>query len=131
MTSSHRDPLRVTAREAAERTGHHPGGAAPAADGAGFAMLLDCREADEWRAGHAPGAVHVPLSALAAGVPLPPEARGRALVVVCRSGNRSRQAAELLVTRGFTAVDMIGGMRDRVRAGLPVVGARGGDGTVS
>ncbi|MET9739790.1 rhodanese-like domain-containing protein, partial [Streptomyces sp. NPDC006422] len=31
------------------------------------AVLLDVREGDEWRAGHAPGAVHAPLRGLSAG----------------------------------------------------------------
>ncbi|GAT80063.1 hypothetical protein STXM2123_764 [Streptomyces sp. F-3] len=120
-----RGPGRVTAREAAERTGHRPAG------GAGDAVLLDVRETREWRAGHAPGALHMPLSALAAGAPLPRKAQGRPLIVVCRSGNRSRQAVDLLTARGADAVDVAGGMRDWVRAGLPVVDDRGEDGTIA
>lgn len=98
---------RITVQEAAERTGS-----------GGPALLVDVREVDEWQAGHAPWAVHLPLSAPAE---LPPEAQGRPLVVVCRSGNRSRQAAELLVAHGVEAVDVIGGMVEWARAGLPVV----------
>lgn len=116
-------PARVTVHEAAARTGH--------GDAAGDAVLLDVREPYEWQAGHAPRAVHVPLSALAAGAGLPASAQARPLVVICRSGNRSRQAAELLVARGAEAVDVIGGMRDWAAAGLPVVEARGGNGTVT
>lgn len=125
MSLFHRGPGRVTAREAAERTGHHPAGSA------GGAVLLDVRETQEWRAGHAPGALHIPLSALAAGAPLPQEAQGRPLIVICRSGNRSQQAAELLAARGADAVDVVGGMRDWLRAGLPVVDDRGEDGTIA
>jgi rhodanese-related sulfurtransferase len=125
MSLFRRGPGRVTAREAAERTGHRPAG------GAGGAVLLDVRETQEWRAGHAPGALHIPLSALVAGARLPQEAQGRSLIVICRSGNRSRQAAELLAARGTDAVDVAGGMRDWLRAGLPVVDDRGGDGTIA
>lgn len=121
-----RGPGRVGARRAAERTGHVDG--APADDDA---VLLDVRESYEWQAGHAPGAVHVALSALAAGAPLPERVAGRRLVVVCRSGNRSRQAAELLVARGADAVDVIGGMREWARLGLPVVDRHGASGTVA
>ena len=85
----------------------------------------------EWQAGHAPRAVHLPLSALAAGAGLPQGAQTRPLIVICRSGNRSRRAAELLVARGAQAVDVIGGMRDWLGAGLPVVDARGKSGTVA
>ncbi|MFF7234934.1 rhodanese-like domain-containing protein [Streptomyces collinus] len=123
-----RAPGRVTVQEAAARTGH--GGAADSA----VAVLLDVREPDEWRAGHAPGAVHLPLSELSelsAGAGLPAAAQDRPLVVICRSGNRSRRAAALLAARGADAVDVIGGMRDWAAAGLPVVDARGGNGTVA
>ncbi|MFI1762520.1 rhodanese-like domain-containing protein [Streptomyces sp. NPDC020800] len=95
------------------------------------AVLLDVREIAEWEAGHVPGAVHLPLSLLSAGAGLPAPAQARPLVVICRSGNRSRQAAELLAARGADAVDVIGGMRDWAGAGLPVVDARGGNGTVA
>jgi rhodanese-related sulfurtransferase len=120
---------RITVAEAAERTRHGLGGEAGAHVDA--AVLLDVREPDEWSAGHAPGAVHHSLTELLAGVPLPPEARGRRLVVICRSGNRSRRAAELLAARGVEAVDVIGGMREWAQTGLPVLDARGRRGTVA
>lgn len=117
-------PGRVGVREAAARPGH---GAAAHPD----AVLVDVRETREWRAGHAPGAVHLPLSGIVAGAGLPSGAQARPLVVICRTGNRSRQAAELLAARGAEAVDVIGGMRDRAAAGLPVVDAHGGNGSVA
>lgn len=118
-------PGRVTVREAAVRTGH--GGIASGGD----AVLLDVREPHEWRAGHAPRAVHLPLSALVAGAGLPANARSRPLIVICRSGNRSRQAADVLTARGAEAVDVIGGMKDWAGEGLPVVDSHGGDGVVA
>ncbi|WP_245883265.1 rhodanese-like domain-containing protein [Streptomyces hyaluromycini] len=84
------------------------------------AVLLDVREAGEWAAGHVPGAVHAPLSGLAAGAPLPPAAADRPLVVVCRSGRRSREAVALLAARGLDAVDVVGGMTAWHAAGLAV-----------
>lgn len=60
-----------------------------------------------------------------------PQARSRPLIVSCRSGNRFRQAVELLVARGTQAVDVIGGMRDWAGAGLPVVDSGGRNGTVA
>ncbi len=50
----------------------------------GGALRLDVREPAEWRAGHAPGARHVPLGALPCRMGEP--RRGRSLVTVCRSG---------------------------------------------
>ncbi|MFJ8183088.1 rhodanese-like domain-containing protein [Streptomyces sp. NPDC096105] len=115
-----REP-RVTADEARSRTG----GDRPEA------VLLDVREKPEWAAGHAPGAVHVPLTKLVAGAPLPAEARGRPLVVICRSGHRSRQAAKLLAGRGARAVDVEGGMKAWTAAGHPVVDERGNNGRIT
>ncbi|GGN33927.1 sulfurtransferase [Streptomyces fuscichromogenes] len=95
------------------------------------AVLLDVREQTEWTAGHAPGAVHAPLSRLAAGGALPTRAQARPLVVICRSGHRSQQAAELLVARGADAVDVKGGMQEWAAAGHPVVDERGNNGSIA
>ncbi|MFJ2597097.1 rhodanese-like domain-containing protein [Streptomyces erythrochromogenes] len=95
------------------------------------AVLLDVRERAEWTAGHAPGAVHAPLSALLAGAGLPPAARGRPLMVICRSGHRSQQAAKILTGRGAEAIDVKGGMNAWAAAGLPVVDGRGSSGSIA
>ncbi|WP_371557709.1 rhodanese-like domain-containing protein [Streptomyces longwoodensis] len=95
------------------------------------AVLLDVREKPEWAAGHAPGAVHVPLTKLISGAALPAEAEGRPLVVVCRSGHRSQQAARLLAERGAQAVDVEGGMNAWAAAGHPVVDERGNSGHIA
>ncbi|MFF5158388.1 rhodanese-like domain-containing protein [Streptomyces sp. NPDC000348] len=97
----------------------------------GTAVLLDVREVPEWKAGHAPGAVHLPLTRLLTGAALPPEARGRPVVAVCRSGHRSQQAAKLLASRGVDAVDVTGGMNAWTKAGLPVVDERGQSGRIA
>ncbi|MDW8805548.1 rhodanese-like domain-containing protein [Streptomyces scabiei] len=97
----------------------------------GTAVLLDVRETAEWNAGHAPGALHLPLSRLAAGASLPAAVQGRPVVTICRSGHRSRQAASLLTGRGFQATDAAGGMTAWARAGLPVIGQDGSDGVIA
>ncbi|WP_406401622.1 rhodanese-like domain-containing protein [Streptomyces sp. NBC_00879] len=97
----------------------------------GDAVLLDVREQVEWNAGHAPGAVHAPLSRLVTGAALPSVADGRPLVVICRSGHRSQQAAKLLAGRGAEAVDVKGGMTAWAAAGLPVVDERGSSGRIA
>ncbi|MFF5935191.1 rhodanese-like domain-containing protein [Streptomyces sp. NPDC012508] len=97
----------------------------------GDAVLLDVREQVEWNAGHAPDAVHAPLSRLATGAALPAAAQGRPLVVICRSGHRSQQAAKLLTGRGIEAIDVKGGMNAWADAGLPVVDARGSSGRIT
>ncbi|MFB7129362.1 rhodanese-like domain-containing protein [Kitasatospora sp. NPDC056273] len=96
----------------------------------GAAVLLDVREAAEFAAGHAPGALHQPLIGLAAGVPLPTGAAGRTVLAICRSGNRSGRAAELLARRGVEALNVVGGMGAWALAGLPVTTSDGGAGHV-
>ncbi|MFI8091017.1 rhodanese-like domain-containing protein [Streptomyces sp. NPDC086080] len=95
------------------------------------AVLVDVRESWEWQAGHPPGAVHLPMSALAAGAGLPADAQARPLVLICRTGNRSLQAVTLLAALGAEAVDVIGGMEEWAGAGLPLVNDRGGSGGVA
>ncbi|MGW5346178.1 rhodanese-like domain-containing protein [Streptomyces sp. HUAS TT3] len=97
----------------------------------GDAVLLDVREQGEWNAGHAPGAIHLPLSRLVTGAALPSTAEGRPLVVICRSGHRSQQAAKLLAGRGAEAVDVKGGMNAWAAAGLPVVDESGSNGRIT
>lgn len=86
------------------------------------AVLLDVRENDEWAAGHAAGAVHVPmgqitqrLDEIAGALP------ERPVRVVCRSGGRSARVTAYLVQQGWEAVNVDGGMRAWSAAGRPMV----------
>jgi len=86
----------------------------------GGALMLDVREPNEWDAGHIPGATLIPLGQLSSRLAEVP--RDRMVATVCRSGNRSAQARDILVAAGFSAVtSMAGGMNDWVAAGLEVV----------
>ncbi|TXI56952.1 rhodanese-like domain-containing protein [Mycolicibacterium mageritense] len=93
---------------------------------AGTVTLVDVREDDEWAAGHAPKAVHVPLATL------DPAAYtdGSPLVVVCRSGGRSGKAATKLATAGVAVHNLAGGMTAWQNAGQPVLRDDGTPGTV-
>lgn len=72
------------------------------------ATVLDVRERSEWRTGHVPAAVHVPLGDLDAAPRRLPG--NRPVLVVCASGMRSRTAAKHLRGLGFDAVSVSGGM---------------------
>ena len=72
------------------------------------AILLDVREADEFGAGHIPGAVNAPLSALSQ-FHLPWD-KDTAIRVYCLAGTRSRRAVNFLQSQGFTNVKNIGGI---------------------
>ncbi|MHB8650371.1 MAG: rhodanese-like domain-containing protein [Gaiellaceae bacterium] len=89
----------------------------------GEALLLDVREHDEWRAGHAPNAAHIPLGELAQRLQeLPRDGR---IVAVCRSGSRSGRATESLRRAGFRVENLEGGMKAWQKARLPLEPADG------
>lgn len=85
------------------------------------ALLLDVREDEEWAAGHAPDAQHRPLSTLdPSSVPT-----DRPVLAICRSGNRSGQAAQALAAAGVEVVNVAGGMKAWEQAGLPMTSSDG------
>lgn len=92
------------------------------------AFLLDVREDDEWQAGHAPQATHLPLGRLEAEHGSLP--KDTEIVVICRSGARSESAAAALLGAGYDAVNLAGGMRAWAAAGRPVATDQGETGTV-
>jgi rhodanese-related sulfurtransferase len=92
--------------------------------GSGAAVLIDVREPGEWSGGVVEGALLLPLSDLRAkrGLwenPLA-DARGRELVLYCRSGNRSGIAAGILEKEGWTVWNA-GGFSAWMRDGQKVV----------
>lgn len=92
------------------------------------AVLVDVRETDEWEAGHAPGAVHVPLGTVERAVG---RFAGQTVLTVCRSGGRSTRAVEVFAASGVTVRNVAGGMAAWAEAGLPVVRADGSTGAVA
>ncbi len=95
------------------------------------AVLLDVREDDEWAAGHAPRALHVPLRDISKGELPPGVEPGDVVVTVCRSGMRSAKAAKRLRSAGVDVHNLDGGMSAWARAGLPVRRDGGAPGTVA
>ena len=74
------------------------------------AVLLDVRTPGEYREGHIPGSVNVPLQTLDNVEEVAEE--NTPLFVYCRSGNRSRQAVAMLKQMGYTQATNIGGIAD-------------------
>ena len=70
------------------------------------AVLMDVREADEFRSGHIPGAVNAPLSVIEE-VMLP---KDKPLFIYCLRGTRSKQAVSRLKRMGYQNVRSIGGI---------------------
>lgn len=84
------------------------------------AYLLDVREDDEWAAGHAPTAVHLPMMEIPARMHEVPQ--DGEVVVVCRVGGRSGQVVAYLRQQGWENVtNLDGGMNGWAAAGRPVV----------
>ncbi len=83
------------------------------------ARVLDVREDWEFRAGHVPDAIHIPLGQLGsrfAGLP-----RDKRVLVICQSGHRSLGATDFLVARGFDgAASVRGGTSAWARSGRPL-----------
>lgn len=84
------------------------------------AFVLDVREPSEWEAGHIPDATLIPLGQLSSRVSEVPT--DQPVVIICRSGNRSAQARDLLRNAGYTNVTSVaGGMNNWQSQGLPTV----------
>ncbi len=90
----------------------------PAVEVAGLpadAEMVDVREAREWQAGHAPTAVHLPMSELIERIGELPDRDP--LYVVCAVGSRSARVVAYLTSQGYPAVNVVGGMRAWQAAG--------------
>lgn len=90
----------------------------PAAGVPDDAWLLDVREDDEWVAGHAPTATHIPMGQLGGRTAEVPQDED--IYVICRSGVRSARVAEALTGAGWRAINVAGGMQDWAAAGRPM-----------
>jgi rhodanese-related sulfurtransferase len=82
-------------------------------------VLVDVREPDEWRLGHAPEARLIPMGQVSAH--LDELQQARQVVAVCRSGGRSAVVTVMLRAVGVDARNIEGGMRAWKAASLPVV----------
>ncbi len=81
--------------------------------------LVDVREADEWQAGRAEGAIHIPMSEIMARIGEVPDGAA----VICRSGARSGRVVAFLEQRGREAVNVAGGTVQWAAEGRPMVGS--------
>ncbi len=111
------DVARLTPAEAAQRVT------------AGTAVLIDVRESAEWaQTGIVAGATPLALSDLRGERrdwrPFLAAHKDRELILYCRTGNRSGQAAAILAAEGYRTANA-GGLRDWLAAGQKTVPAPG------
>jgi phage shock protein E len=82
-------------------------------------IMLDVRTPEEYAEGHIPGVTLIPLDQVETRLAEIP--KDKTVVVTCRSGNRSAQAAQLLRQKGYQNVhNMLGGFVAWQTAGYPV-----------
>ena len=75
-------------------------------------IILDVRTAQEYSEKHIPGAINIPNETIGTeDIPELPD-KEQLILVYCRSGNRSKQAAEKLVKLGYTNIVEFGGIND-------------------
>lgn len=75
-------------------------------------IILDVRTDEEYAGGHIPGAILIPHDDIADQAEEILTDKDQLILVYCRSGNRSRQAAEALAELGYTNVVDFGGIND-------------------
>ncbi|RAX15064.1 rhodanese-like domain-containing protein [Pseudarthrobacter sp. AG30] len=81
------------------------------------AALVDVRSRDEHATAHVPGSLNIPLDELPSRLADLPNTT---IHLLCGSGKRSSQAARILTDRGYTTVNVAGGITEWYRAGHPV-----------
>ena len=85
-------------------------------------VLLDVRTADEYAAGHIKGTrwnidvLKPDFDSLA----VSQLQKDKTVALYCRSGNRSKRAAQILTSKGYRVIELSTGYNGWVKAGLPV-----------
>ena len=75
-------------------------------------ILLDVRTPEEFAERHIPGAINVPNETIGTDEITELPSKDQLILVYCRSGNRSKQASDKLVTLGYTNIVEFGGIID-------------------
>ena len=75
-------------------------------------IIIDARTQEEYDEGHIPGAIMIPEYEIADRAEKELPDKDQLILVYCRSGRRSKIAAEALVKLGYTNVKEFGGIID-------------------
>lgn len=73
-------------------------------------IILDVRTFEEYNGGHIPGAICIPNENIGSEPPAELPDKEQLIYVYCRSGNRSKKAAQKLVDMGYTNIVEFGGI---------------------
>ncbi|VAW73715.1 hypothetical protein MNBD_GAMMA15-2568 [hydrothermal vent metagenome] len=84
-------------------------------------VFLDTRDESEYRDGHIPDAIHIPLKELSERLTELEKYRSKPVIAYCRSGNRSTAVGNILTKHGFESVyNLAGGITAWQKNNLPV-----------
>lgn len=78
----------------------------------GNVTILDVRTEEEYQSSHIPGAMLLPLDKIGSEPPKELPDKEADILIYCRSGNRSKQAADRLVKLGYLNIYDFGGIMD-------------------
>lgn len=73
-------------------------------------VIVDVRRQDEYDSGHIPGAILIPNESITTEKPAKLPDLDQIILIYCRSGNRSKQAAQKLADMGYTNIYEFGGI---------------------
>jgi len=83
--------------------------------------LLDVRTIEEYKAGHLRDATLIPVQSLEANLGLLRQDKDKKIIVYCATGNRSVSASRILQEKGFTPLNVKGGIIELKNAGATLV----------
>lgn len=75
-------------------------------------IILDVRSLPEYKEGYIPGAIRISHDKINVEAESKLPDKNQLILVYCRSGNRSKEASEVLVSLGYTNVKDFGGIMD-------------------
>ena len=88
-----------------------PAEAAPVAALDEPTLIIDVRTAEEFAAGHFPGAINIPHEDIIQGIRALNVDKDQTILLYCRSGDRSDQAEIKLQSSGFSGAKNVGGLK--------------------
>lgn len=87
----------------------------------GNALLLDIRDANDFKSGHITGAMNIPFAAINTRIDELEKHRSKCVILVDKLGQHAGDVAKQLKTKGFDVVRLGGGMSEWLHQSLPVV----------
>lgn len=112
--------LLLEARKGGTTISHHQ---ATRLINSGAAVLVDLRDAKEFKAGHIVDAINIPYANLASRIDDLEKHKGKQIILVDKMGQHAGAAGKILREKGFQVVRMQGGMMEWLQQNLPVVKA--------